>query len=117
MCLAEGVTARDERDGLFIVHAHAGEGLAHITTRSDRVGVAIGSFGVDVDQAHLHRREWIFQIAFAAIAFVAEPFGFGTPVNIFFGLPNVGATAAKAEGLKAHRLKRHVTGEDEQICP
>ncbi len=31
MAFAEGVAAGDERDGLFVVHGHAGEGLAHVT--------------------------------------------------------------------------------------
>jgi hypothetical protein len=44
--LAEGVAAGDERDGFFVVHRHAGEGLAHIAARSHRVGVAVGPSGL-----------------------------------------------------------------------
>src|SRR5271168_2406244 len=28
--LAEGVTTRDERDGLFVIHGHAAKGLAYV---------------------------------------------------------------------------------------
>ncbi len=54
MRLAEGVAAGDERDGFFVVHRHAREGLAHVAAGGHRVGVAVRAFGVDVDQAHLH---------------------------------------------------------------
>jgi len=55
-------------------------------------------------------------LAFAAIAFVAEPSPFGTPVELF-GFPHIGASAAETEGLKAHRLQCDVAGEDHQIGP
>jgi hypothetical protein len=55
--LAEGVAAGDERDGLLVVHRHAGEGLADVARRGERIGVAVGALGVDVDQAHLHGGE------------------------------------------------------------
>ncbi len=54
--LAEGVAAGDERDGFLVVHGHALEGLADILGGRDRIGVAVGTFRVDVDQAHLRPR-------------------------------------------------------------
>ena len=37
--LAEGVATGDQCDGLLVVHGHAGEGLADVAGRGDRVGV------------------------------------------------------------------------------
>jgi hypothetical protein len=71
--LAEGVSAGHERDGLLVVHRHAGEGLAHIAARGHRIGLAVGAFGVHVDQAHLHGGQRVLQLAVAAVALVAEP--------------------------------------------
>jgi hypothetical protein len=39
--LAEGVAAGDQRDGLLVVHRHAGEGLADVARRCERVGLAV----------------------------------------------------------------------------
>jgi hypothetical protein len=71
--LAEGVAAGDQRDGLLVVHRHAGERLADVAGRRERVGVAVGALRVDVDQAHLHGAERVLQLAVAAVALVAEP--------------------------------------------
>ena len=38
--LAEGVAAGGERDGLLVVHRHAGEGLADVARRLQRIGIA-----------------------------------------------------------------------------
>ena len=54
MRLAEGVAAGDQRDGLFVIHRHAREGLADIARRGDRVRVAVRAFRIHIDQAHLH---------------------------------------------------------------
>ena len=117
MGLAEGVAAGDECHGLFVVHGHAGEGLADVACRASGVGVAVRAFGVHVDQAHLHGGKRIGQFAIAAVALVAEPRGLGTPVDVRLRLPDVGATAAEAEGLEAHRFERHVAGEDHEVGP
>ena len=93
--LAESVPAGDQRDGLFVVHRHAGERFADISRRRQRVRVAVRTFRVDVDQAHLHRAERFRKLTFAAIAFVAEPRSFGAPVKLF-GLPDIGAPAAQS---------------------
>ena len=62
---AEGVTASDERNGLFVVHGHASENLADILGRCDRIRVAVRAFRIDVDQPHLHGCEWIFEVPVA----------------------------------------------------
>ena len=53
---AEGVAACDQGHRFLHGHAHAGEGVPHISARGHRVGVAMGPLGIDVNQAHLNRR-------------------------------------------------------------
>ena len=117
MALAEGVPAGDERDGLFVVHGHAREGLSNVTAGGDRIRVAVRPFRVHVDQAHLHGGERIFEIPVAGVAIVAKPFVLGAPVDVLFRLPDVLAPAAEAEGLEPHRLQGAVAGEDHQVGP
>ena len=116
MGLAEGVAAGDERDGLLVVHRHPAEGLADVVRRGERVRVAVGALGVDVDQAHLHRAEGAGELPLAAVALVAEPGVLGTPEDLL-GLPDVLAAEAEAEGLEAHRLQGDVAGEHQQVGP
>src|SRR3954451_15488073 len=52
-------------------------------------GLPFGPSGMDVDQPHLPRAKRLRELAFAAIAFIAEPRPLGTPEK-FFWLPNVG---------------------------
>ncbi len=117
MGLAEGVAAGDQRDGLLVVHRHAREGLADIARRGERVRIAVRAFRIDVDQAHLHGAERALQLAVAAVALVRQPLAFGSPVDVLLGLPDVGAAAAEAEGLEAHRFERDVAGQDHQVGP
>ena len=75
---------RRQRDGFLVVHRHAREGFADVLAGRDRVRLAVGAFGVDVDQAHLHGGQGIFEVAFARIAAVGlvagrQPFGFAEP--------------------------------------
>ncbi len=63
MRLAEGVATGDQRDGFFVVHRHPAERFADVPRRCQRIGVAIGTFGVDVDEPHLHGGEGSLQIA------------------------------------------------------
>ena len=79
-------------------------------------GLPFGTFRVDVDQAHLNRTERLRQLTLAAIAFIAQPRPFRTPVELL-GLPHVGASAGEAEGLEAHRFQRDVAGENHQVGP
>ncbi len=117
MGLAEGVAARDQRDGLFVIHRHAGEGLADILGRSDRIRVAVRAFRIDVDQAHLHGCERIFEVPVAGVAFVIQPGLLGAPVDVLIRLPDVLAPATEAEGLESHRFQGDVAGEDHQVGP
>ena len=117
MGFAEGVTTGDQRDGFFVIHRHALEGLADVFRGGYRVGITVGSLRIHVDQAHLHGAERVLEFTITVVAFVAQPFGLGTPVNIFLGFPNVGATATEAEGLEAHRFERDVAGQDHEVGP
>ncbi len=116
MGLAKGVAAGDQRHGLVVVHGHAGEGFADVDGRGLRVRVAVGTFRVHVDQAHLHRTQARVQLAFAAVALIAQP-GALRPPEEFFRLPGVGTAATEAEGLETHGFERDVAGEHEQVCP
>ncbi|MNV67222.1 hypothetical protein D3C71_1600120 [compost metagenome] len=103
--LAEGVAAGDERHGFFIIHSHARKGVTDVARCGHGVGVAVGAFGVHIDQAHLHGSQRIGQVALAAVALVtAQPGALGAPVHVFIGLPHVGAATGEAEGLEAHGL-------------
>ena len=82
----------------------------------DRIRIAVRAFRIDVDQAHLHRAERFGQLTFAAVALVAEPGAFGSPIELF-RLPHIGAAAGKAEGLEAHRFEGDVAGENHQVGP
>src|SRR4030095_13179200 len=44
-------------------------------------------------------------------------FRFLAPVHVLVRLPDVLASAAKTKCLEAHRLERHVAGEDHEIRP
>ena len=115
--LAEGVTAGDQRHGLLVVHGHAGEGFADVAGGSQRIRVPVRAFRVHVDQAHLHGRERVLQRTVAGVALVGEPGLLGAPVDVLLRFPDVHAPAGIAEGLEAHRLQRHVAGQDHQVGP
>ena len=117
MAFAESVTAGDQRHGLFIIHRHAGKGLADIAAGSDRVGIAVRAFRIDVDQAHLHGCERVFQVAIAAIALIAKPGALGTPIDILFRFPDIGAATGEAESRTAHRFQGAIAGQNHQIGP
>ena len=71
--LAERVAAGNERNGLFVVHRHAGEGFADIPRRGERIGIAVGAFRIHVNQTHLNGAERIVKFTIAFVAFVAQP--------------------------------------------
>ena len=116
MRLAKGMATCDQGDRLLVVHRHAEECFANVLGRRDGIGLAVRTFGVDVDQPHLDGAKRVLQLAFAAVALVAEPRPFRPPVELL-RLPDVGAAAAEAEGLEAHRFQRDVAREDHEIRP
>ncbi|MPM72206.1 hypothetical protein SDC9_119179 [bioreactor metagenome] len=122
VCLAHGVTASGQGHGFLVVHGHAGEGHTHVPGGLERIRLAIDPFRVHIDQAHHHRGQRVLEVAFARIARSlttagCQPFLFRTPVDVLLGVPDVFAAKAKAKRLEAHRLIRHVAGEDDQVGP
>ena len=117
MAFAKGVAARDQRHGVFIVHAHTRECFPHIAARGQNVRFAIRALRVHIDQTHLNSRQRVLEIAFTGITLVTKPFGFRTPIHVFFRCPNISASTAKSEGLAAHRFNRDVARQDHQIRP
>src|SRR5690242_14093866 len=77
---AEGMSAGDKSDGFLVIHRHACECLANVVSSSDWIGLTVRTFGIDIDKAHLHRAERFLKLTFAAVAFVAKPCSFRTPV-------------------------------------
>src|SRR6185369_1866936 len=56
------------------------------------------------------------EVAVAAVSLVPEPCVLRAPEDLL-RLPDVRPPEAEAERLEAHRLHRHVAGEDEEIRP
>src|SRR5262249_52097484 len=110
---AERVAACYQGDRLLVIHRHAEERLADVMRCGDRVRLAVRPFRIDVDEAHLHRAERLGELAFAAVALIAQPCTLRPPVELF-GLPDIGAAAGETEGLEAHRFKRDVAGENHE---
>ncbi len=118
VCLAEAVAAGNQRDDLLVVHRHAVEGDANVLGRGHRVTAGVGAFGVDVDQPHVRGAQRLVELAVAGEALVGrQPGGLAAPVDVVVGFPHVGPAAAEAEGAKAHRLQRHVAGQQHQVGP
>src|SRR5206468_7670774 len=111
------VAASDQRDGLFVIHRHAREGLADIPGRSDWIRLAVRPFRIDVDQTHLHGTERILEVAVAGVALIRQPLAFGPPIDVLFWFPGVDAATTEAERLEAHRFESDVPGEDHEVSP
>ena len=116
MGLTKRVTARNQCDRLFVIHRHATKGLADIMCGEHRVGIAVGAFGVHINQTHLYRGEAVTKLATFGIALIGQHLCLGTPVDPL-GLPIVRAAARKTKGFEAHVFHGHITGEDHQVCP
>ncbi len=117
MCLAESVSARNERHGLFIIHRHAQKSLANVARRSQRIRLAVRPFWVDVNQAHLHRGKRVFEVAIARVALVAKPRVLVAPINVFLRFPDVNTPATKAECFQSHGFQCASAGKNHQISP
>ena len=109
MALSEGMASSNQRHGLLVIHCHPGEGLPDIPRGGNRVGVAIGSFGVHIDESHLHGGKRVLELAVTAIALVIKPFLLGPPVNLL-RFPDIFSSTCEAECFEAHRLQGDVTG-------
>ena len=116
MGLAEGVTTGDEGESLLVIHGHATEGFADIAGCEEGVGVAVGAFRIDVDEAHLDCGQGLGELTIAAVAFVCHELLFRAPVDEF-GFPVVTASTGEAEGFEAHGFEGNVAGEDHEVAP
>jgi len=58
-----------------------------------------------------------FQCALFAITLAAQPFVFGAPINVPLRVPNGPHGHRRAECFQAHRFKRDVPAQDDQIAP
>ena len=101
MGFTKRVTTRNQRHRLLVVHRHAPERFADIPRRCERVRVAIGPFGIHVDEAHLHGAERIVEFAVTLVALVSEPRLFWSPVR-GVRFPDVHPTTGEAKGRKPH---------------
>ena len=116
--LAEGVTTNDQRRCLDVIHRHPSERLTDIHRGRQRIRNTLGTFGIDVDQAHRGGAQRVLQDSLAGVTGVgAQPGVLGTPVDVLIGLPTVLAAEGEAERLEAHRVHGVVTGKDHQIRP
>ena len=115
--LSEGVSAGDQRHGLFVVHCHAAEGFADIAGGCQRIGIAVRAFRVNIDKTHLNGCKRVLEVTVAAVALIAQPIGLGTPVDVFFRFPDVFATTTETKSLEAHGFQGAVTCEDHKIRP
>ncbi len=61
MRLAKCVTSGNQSNDLGVVHAHSAKRLAYVEGRCDWVTVAIGTLGVDVDEAHVSGSKRLLQ--------------------------------------------------------
>ena len=87
-----------------------------------RIGLAVHPFGIHIYQSHLHRRQRIFQTLPVLRIFISflsrrQPLMLRSPINIFFGMPNIFTAATKTQRLETHRLISHISGQNKQIGP
>ena len=117
MRFAEGVSASNQGDGFFVIHRHAAEGIANVSGGAEWIWLTIGAFRVHIYEAHLHCTEWIFELSITTVAFISEPFTFGSPIDIFTRLPDVGSATRKTPGLESHGFQCAIASEYHQVGP
>ena len=115
--LSEGMTTSDQGNCFLVVHSHAAKSLTNVTGRGFGIRHSIGSFGVDINQTHLHSREWIFELTLTRVTIICQPRILDSPINIIFGFPNIGASTAESKCLETHRVKGDITDQNKKISP
>ena len=100
----KGVSSGYQCYGFFVVHRHAGKGLANVTSRRNRVWLTVRPLRVHVDKPHLNSRKRIVELTVTLVTLVAQPLGLWPPVNISFGLEYISAPPRETKGVKAHSL-------------
>src|SRR5690606_16713897 len=66
--LPKGMSSRDQCQCFLIVHPHACKGVANVTGGSKWIRISVRPFGIDIDQSHLYRSQWVFQMSTMDIA-------------------------------------------------
>src|ERR1700712_2524188 len=102
MDFAKCVPTSNKGDRFYVIHCHARKRLANVSGRTEWIGIAVGTLGVHVDQAHLNRADRWLQLPVARVALVSKPGVFMSPVDVFFRFPDIRASAAETKRLKAH---------------
>ena len=117
MSLAKSMTACNESNGFLVVHGHAPEGFANVTSSGNWIRISIWTLRINVNQPHLHGTEGVVKFSVSTVTFVPKPSGFRSPVNVFFRFPDVFSSTCKAIGFQAHGLKGAVAGKNHKVCP
>ena len=112
----KGVTSRNKRDRLGVIHGHSTKGLTNIMCGKSRIRVSVWSLRIHIDQSHLYGSKWVIQFAIACVTLISEHHFLGPPINKI-RLPVVRATASKSKGLKAHILHGNVASKNHKIGP
>src|SRR6056297_454478 len=69
------------------------------------------------NQSHMIGSKPSLKITRVIVPLIGKPFMFRSPVDIYFRFPYIFAAGTKSKCLKAHRLKRHITGKNHQVSP
>ena len=102
VAFTESMASCDKCYCLFIIHSHPGKCFPYINTGFYRIRITVRAFRVHINQTHLYCSQWILQIPFSGITFVAKPFCFRTPVYVFFGFPYILTASSESEGSEPH---------------
>ena len=117
MRLPKRVPPCNQRHCLLIVHRHPRKRLPNVPSRSQRIRFPIRPFRIHINQTHLHRAQRIRQMPIPSVSLVSQPLTLRPPINILLRLPHICTPTRKPEGLKSHRLQRHIPGQHHQIRP
>ena len=111
----ERMAARNQRDGLFVIHAHVAKGGADRRRRRQRFTAGVRPFRVNVNQAHFGGRKRALRQRFRVT--VGQPGFFIAPVHVQIRFPDVFTPGTETKGAEAGVLQRHVTREDKEVSP
>ena len=87
MAFTKSVTASSQCNGFRVVHRHPAKGFANVARHALHiVGIAPRTFRIDVNQAHLNRRERILERLaliwnYACLDSLVDPLFFGSPID------------------------------------
>ncbi len=116
------VTTNREGSSFFVIHRHTGEGFTHLGGGLERVGNAVDTFRVHIDQAHLDSGQRVFhgvRLGDIVITIVrwCQPFFFSPPIGVLFRMPDIFAATGKAKDFQAHGFIGHGASQNDQVGP